>query len=335
MRTSGIVPGRMVRPQLSREISMFTGVSGDIVRFVSAGVVAPASGSQVACGVLNGSRIVPLAGFQIVNMLAAVAVGGSVYLSNTAGKGTQVVSTAGGNPIGVAVADMSVGASYRALVHFGAAVSLAGGAADGVECAISAALSGCDPSLSLWTWDDYFQQGPSFGMLAQNVAGYGPEGADLGVNGFLLHLNLFKNLNVARFGSWKWALGSRVRLASGADYFVGLDNAAQVFGLRYSEALGLRLYYGAAIPAGNSWGAYQQILQPGALPAGAFHSLGVASRGDDTFYVRADAQILGPFTIVTGFAGPAAYGTVHNYNLTTSAGVVTNAALWFLSQQRA
>lgn len=110
-------------------LSLPTGISdsasataGDIVRIVSAGVLALAQSDTAAhaagqIGIWNGSTVVPLVGFCQVNCVSLPTVGLPIYVSAaTAGKGSQIAPALGANPIGTVVANLSGTPDFKALI---------------------------------------------------------------------------------------------------------------------------------------------------------------------------------------------------------------------------
>jgi hypothetical protein len=94
---------------------------GDLVRLVAPGILAKAQADTVAhaaalVGVWNGTTVVPLNGFRVINCVAAPTAGPLYMSAVVGGKAENVAPPLGISPVGNVVADVSVGAAFAALV---------------------------------------------------------------------------------------------------------------------------------------------------------------------------------------------------------------------------
>ena len=286
--------------------------AGDLVRVVSAGVLAKALADSAAnsagmIGIWDGATVSTLVGYQVVTFVAAPVVGLPAYLSGvTAGAASNFPNLLGLNPIGIVVEDLSVGAAYSARVLCPAATSLMASSAREAFCARVVAMTGADPKKLLTFYEQFERVAAAANLTAAGgTITYDGMGIHGTANSVLVLSNLLAGAAATAWGGWRYGFGAKIKCTSvNTDFSVYLTGNGYILCLRLTTALGLRLYYGAGNPQGSVYPAtFYQVAAAGAITMTQPNLLEVFGLGTNAFYVAVGNTLYGPYTIADNNVG--------------------------------
>jgi len=317
-------------------------VAGDIVRIVSAGVLAKVRANDLATvvgtiGVWDGSTVQPLSGFRTVNCDSAPAVASPLYVSATvAGKASLLPNALALAPIGIVARVIS---TTQAVVFCQQGAQYLASDDRQIQTALTAAICGCSPATLTTFFTNFELKAAPTGWTIQSVT-YNAYGAVCVTTGSsqVLSAGLSAGLSFATFGAFKWSLGQRITLANANTlsmiYLMNSATSASL-GIYFSAAAGLQVRYGIGYnPPASLPPSIVQVIDAGVLSTTGKHIVALYSLGNDTFLVRVDGSFYGPYAIsqAADFSGAAAvYSVVKDDGGTCG---ITYGAQWFSGNHR-
>lgn len=326
--------------------STATLVAGDVVRIASDGSWAAVNATTLAGAagphyVWTGTGFSPLIGNVTANFVSAPVVGQPAYISTTNKLLTNTSSLLGLLPVGTV--SIATGAT-QAVVTCPCLSLLSGGSDQEQMVSDMMTLTGATSRGLVTMYRGFDNTNDVENTALPPFPGLPPYAPYTVYDAMGMHINdgftacfdkIIKGTGFTDFGQWKWAMGARVKaVATTNEFSIYLFDASSAMVLRYSHALGLRLYAESGYnPQAGTWdpAAFTQVIAPGVLTVTNSNLLVLYSRGDGTYLVRANDTLYGPYSIVRSCI-LSAYGDLYIHNATT---YLAMSSLFFISNHRA